>query len=49
MKVAWPGSASYQLGDWHWIFQVAINFRQIIQTSLAEVLYDNIRQWAKQQ
>ena len=42
-------SMSRRLGDWHWILQAPIDFRQIIPTSYAAVLYANNRQSPKQQ
>ena len=42
------GSVSRRLSDWHWILQAAIDFRQIIYTSHAEISYTNSRQLPKQ-
>ena len=42
-------SMSRRLGDWHWILQAPISFRQIIPTSHAAILYANNRQSLKQQ
>ena len=42
-------SISRRLGDWHWILQAPIGFRQIIPTSHAAILYANNRQSPKQQ
>ena len=39
---------SRRLGDWQWILQAPIGFRQIIPTSHA-ILYANNRQSPKQQ
>ena len=38
-----------RLGDWHWILQAPIGFRQIIPTSHAAILYANNRQSPTQQ
>ena len=35
-------SASYWLCDWHWSLQAATNFRQIIHSSNATILYADI-------
>ena len=42
-------SMSRRLGDWHWILQAPIGFRQIIPTPHAAILYANSRQSPKQQ
>ena len=42
-------SMSRRLGDWHWILQAPIGFRQIKHTSHAAILYANNRQSPKQQ
>ena len=42
-------SMSRRLGDWHWILQAPIGFRQIIPTSHAAILYANNWQSPKQQ
>ena len=34
---------SPRLGDWQWIFNAFVVFRQIIHTSHAEIVYVNIR------
>ena len=34
--------ASPRLGDWQWILQAAVGFRQIILTSHTDILYNNI-------
>ena len=34
--------ASLRLGDWQWILQAAVSFRQIIRTSHTNILYYNI-------
>ena len=37
-----PSPASPRLGDWQWILQAAVGFRQIILISHADILYYNI-------
>ena len=43
-KSSWDhrSSASPRLGDWQWILQAAVGFRQIIRTSHTDILYYNI-------
>ena len=35
-------------GDWQYILNASVGFRQIIHTKHAEILYTNIRKWPKQ-
>ena len=40
---------SHRPGDWQWIFNASVGFRQIMHTPHAEILCANIRLWPTQQ